>query len=337
MFFLDLLYLLVFILVNLLFLCKLYYAYTKGQFQSDADLSGRIVLITGGNTGIGKEYVRDLAWRNATIIMACRNVQRGEECAKEIAQQTKNQKIIVEECDLSSLEKVKGCCERIRKRPEVPQIDFLVVFAAAVGDNQAENRLTEHGLEKQFQVNYLSHFLMIHLLIDLLNRSNQGRLILTSSASNLLGMVDLSNVARLGKYDRQPFLTYADSKLAIIMLTKELGRRLGSLSPILVNAFHPGTVYTNGIKHINTGWSTFFWKSILLLMAFLHGKTTKDGAQTMLFLTLSENVNSGDFFSDCRKARYNRSADDPKLCQDLWQLSLELVKPFLGEIDPLLA
>ena len=313
--------LLIIILFSVL-LAKLYFYWCKPSFQSNVDLTGKVILITGGNTGIGEEYVRDMARRNAKIIMAVRNVQRGLQCSERILKQTNNDQIVVEKCDLSSLSNVRSFCERIKK--QYYRIDVLVCFAAAVGDNMSPTMNTEDGFEMQFQCNYLSHFLMIQLLIGLLKKSNQPRVILTASSAHLFGSIDLVNIARFESYTKHLFMAYADSKLALVMLAKELTERY---EWIRANSFHPGTIYTNGIKH------SYYWylKYLLGILAFIHGKTALDGAQSMIYLSVSEEMaySSGHYYVDCVKAKYNHLVDDRKLRRGLWNLSVALLKPFL--------
>ena len=360
-----------FLLLLLLLLCllftallaavKLYFSLTKGVFRSsDYDLTGKVILLTGGNTGIGEAYVREVARRGATVIMAVRNVARGEAVAAKVRAETGNDRLHVLHCDLGELASVRRCAERIRNPkksgdnfPAPPRIDVFAVFAAAVGENSAEGakaRLTPapDRLEVQFQVNYLGHFLLLALLFDLL--SPHARVVVTSSAAHLLGKLDLERMAT--EKSRHVYFTYADSKLALVAWARELAERLenspsSKSSQITVNCFSPGTVLTNGITH------NYFWWIRLLLraLAFLYGsRTAEDGAQTMLYLSMTEKKElvtgssggGGGYFADCRPAAYNRLADDRKLRAGLWELSLSLLTEkerrllSIDEVDPLL-
>ena len=354
-----LLHLLCLLFTALLAAVKLYFSLTKGVFRSsDYDLTGKVILLTGGNTGIGEAYVREVARRGATVIMAVRNVARGEAVAAKVRAETGNDRLHVLHCDLGELASVRRCAERIRNPkksgenfPAPPRIDVFAVFAAAVGENSAEGakaRLTPapDRLEVQFQVNYLGHFLLLALLFDLL--SPQARVVVTSSAAHLLGKLDLERMAT--EKSRHVYFTYADSKLALVAWARELAERLenspsSKSSQITVNCFSPGTVLTNGITH------NYFWWIRLLLraLAFLYGsRTAEDGAQTMLYLSMAEEKDlvagssGGGYFADCRPAAYNRLADDRKLRAGLWELSLSLLTEkergllSIDEVDPLL-
>lgn len=317
----------IFILISLVFVVflscclKFYFRITKGICKSDVDLTGKVIVITGGNTGIGREYVLDMARRNAKIIMACRNVSNANECARWIAEQTNNNQIVVEYCDLNSMKIVSEFCQRLKKKES--RIDFLVCFAAATGV-PADQLFTPDGLEMHFQCNYLSHFLMVHLLQDLF--SSHARIILTSSSAHLFGSIDPDNISKLEHYRKHPFRSYGDSKLALVMFAKDLAERFAHTN-ITANSFHPGTVYTNGIKY-NQIW---YLRIFLSIIAFFYNRSAKDGAQTMIYLTVSDKVAniSGEYFADCAIASYNRMADDNHLRKKLFKLSNDLIKSYL--------
>lgn len=313
-------------LFTILLIAKIYFKLTNGVCRCNTDVTGKVILITGGNSDIGKEYVLEMASRGAKVIMACRNVEKANTIAQEIALQTGNDQIFVEKCDLGCLANVAQCCQRIKQQQL--RIDVLVCFAAAVG-NAVQDSKTDDGFETQFQCNYLSHFLMIQMLLDLLKPTS--RVILTSSAAHLFGKIDLRNISRMDRYKRHGFLAYGDSKLALVMLAKELSERLAHTG-VCINSFHPGTVYTAGIKNAPT-WYLYY---PLTLLAFLYGKTAKDGAQTMIHLTVSEEVNgiTGRYFADCEVAPHNRAANDRKLRSGLWDLSMKLIAPFVGPNSP---
>ena len=290
---------------------------TCGVCKSRRDLTGKVVLITGGNTGIGKELVRDLAKRNAKIILACRTVERGQEAMADIIETTGNHNIYVRKCDISSLQSVRMFCEEVLDSEE--RLDVLVCFA---GSGAPFGRhLTEDGIELQFATNHLGHFLMVNLLLDLVKSTANSRIVITSSSGHLFGSLDLTNMVSFDKFVNHPFFTYCDTKLANVMFMKDLSERL-SETGVTVNALHPGTVYTNGIRH-NTIW---YIKAFLTFLCFLYNKSLEEGAQTLIYLCVSEEVDgvSGQYFTDCRRAKYNPLADDIELRKELWKVSAKL-------------
>lgn len=313
---------------------KFYFRMTNGICLDDTKLDGKVIVITGGNTGIGSEYVLDMTRRNCKhIIMACRSVDKGKQCAKWVFDKIRAEGMVpttvitVEQCDLSSLNSVVQFCDRLKRSSIIKRIDYLICFAAATGI-PIEQKFTSDGMEMHFQCNYLSHFLLIHLLFSLLN--NGARIILTSSQAHLFGKIDLNNISRLERYDRHPFGTYGDSKLALVILARELSKRLEA-NNIVAYSFHPGTVLTNGIKH-NRIW---YLRIFLTIVAYFYGKSHRDGAQTMIYLTVTEQcwLSNGRYYADCALAPYNQVVDDDKLADQLWSHSYDLIEKYVDGIN----
>lgn len=316
------------ILMMIILMARLYFRFTNGICLMAKDMTNKVILITGGNTGIGKEYVRDMAKRNATIIMACRNVAKGEQSRHEIVAETSNENIYVEKLDLASLEIVNNFCLKIKQKHK--SIDILVCFAAAVG---ARTEFTEDGFETQFHCNYLSHFLIILQLFPLLMLSTQPKIILTASSGHLLGNIDIANISRLSNYRKSAFRLYCDSKLCFVLLAKELSERFAQ-TKLVANSFHPGTVLTDGIKNNRIWYIRYF----LSFLAFIYGKTEKDGAQTMIYLSVAPEADhlNGQYLADCRPSKANPLINDRVVRNELWNLSYNLVHSFFQHepLDP---
>lgn len=316
-------------MVVIILLVRFYFRLTNGVCRTTKDMTNKVILITGGNAGMGKEYVRDMARRNATIIMACRNVAKGDRCRQEIVTETGNDNIVIEKLDLASLKSVDEFCRKMEA--EYKSIDVLVCFAAAVG---ASETFTENGLETQFQCNYLGHFLIILRLFALLMQSTRPKIILTSSSGHLFGDIDIANISRLANYPKRAFRLYCDSKLCFVLLAKELAARFAD-TKLLANSFHPGTVLTDGIKNNRIWYLRYF----LSFLAFLYGKSEADGAQTMIYLSVApeaEHLN-GQYLADCRPATANALVANEAVRNELWNLSLDLVHSFLPppvSLDP---
>lgn len=298
---------------------RTYLRITCGLCTSDRDMSGKVVIITGANTGIGMEAARELARRNAKVILACRNLSMGQIAATDITSSTGNSNILVKSCDLSSLKSVRNFADDILNSES--RLDVLICNAG--GGSPPGRRLTEDGFEVQFQTNHLGHFLLVNLLMDLLKSSGtigrSSRIVITSSLAHRFGNIDLENMVKFERYIPHPFLTYCDTKLANLLFMKELDRRLEG-SSVTVNALHPGTVYTNGIRSVQIWYIKYF----LLFLCFLYGhRTEEDGAQTILHLALEESLEgtSGLYFADCSPTNYSPLADDVTLSQQLWNLS----------------
>lgn len=298
---------------------RTYLRVSCGLCTSDRDMKGKVVIVTGANTGIGLEAARELARRNAKVILACRSLSKGRAAALDISSSTGNSNIHVKLCDLSSLKSVRNFADDMLNSES--RLDVLICNAG--GGSPPGRHLTEDGFEVQFQTNHLGHFLLVNLLMDLLKVTGSAghcpRIVITSSLAHRLGNIDLQNMPKFAKYVPHPFLTYCDTKLANLLFMKELDRRLEG-SSVTVNALHPGTVYTNGIRSVQIWYIKYF----LLFLCYLYGhRSEEDGAQTILHLALDESLEgiSGLYFADCQPTNYSPVADDTTLAGKLWSLS----------------
>ena len=308
------------VLLSLIFTCRTYLRLSFGRCNSQLELNEKVVIITGANTGIGREAARDLARRKARVILACRTLERGQEAAADIIESTGNRNVFAKVCNLSSLKSVRNFADDILSSEE--RLDILICNAGA--GSPFGLHLTEDGYEVQFQTNHLGHFLLVNLLLDLLKKTSPSRIILTSSLAHRFGQIDLENIATADKYVNHPFLTYCDTKLANLIFMKELDRKLEGTG-VTVNALHPGTIYTNGIRY-NQIW---YIKLFLLFLCFLYGqRTEEEGAQTIIELAVSQRLQhvSGQYFTDCSKANYNPLVDDVLLAHKFWNLSESCVR-----------
>ncbi|RWS12751.1 retinol dehydrogenase 12-like protein [Dinothrombium tinctorium] len=305
------------VVILVIFAIRKYLKSRIGKYESDCDLKGKVVVITGANTGIGEAVAKDFAKREAKVIIACRSLERGKAAADKITEITGNKNVLAKECDLASLKSVRNFVDDFLNSEE--RLDILICNAG-IGGVFGRN-LTEDGIEIQFQTNHLGHFLMVNLLLDILKKSSPARIIITSSSANRFGKLDIGNIVRFDKYISHPFFAYCDTKLANLLFMKELAARLQGTG-VVVNAMHPGAVNTNMIKH-NAVW---YFKLILKFLCFMQCRSIEDGAQTIVFLGASREAEhvSGKYFFDCKPCNYNPSADDSILAKKLWNVSEEL-------------
>ena len=147
-----------------------------GRCHSTKSLKGKTVVITGANTGIGKETAVDLAKRGARIIIGCRNMEKGKEALKEIQERSGSTDVFLEKLDLASLDSVRKFADNILKNER--RLDILINNAGVAG---CPHQKTEDGFEMQFGTNHLGHFLLTMLLLDRLERSAPSRIINVSS------------------------------------------------------------------------------------------------------------------------------------------------------------
>ena len=210
-----------------------------GVCQSKACLDGATVIITGGNTGIGKETAIDLAKRNARVILACRNREKGKKAVVEVRNESGNSDVHFRQLDLSSLTSVRKFAQEVLE--EESRVDILINNA---GIMYCSCTKTEDGFETQFVVNHLGHFLLTNLLLDRIKQAPEGRIVnVSSSAHTFSPQLNFSNINEPGNFYASHY-AYPRSKLANILFTKALAKRLQGTN-VTVNALHPGVVATD--------------------------------------------------------------------------------------------
>ena len=288
-----------------------------GVCTSQARMDGKTVLITGANTGIGKETAIDLAHRGARIIMACRDMTRGKDALNDVAEKTGSSKLVLKQLDLASLASVRTFAEDINKTE--PELHVLINNAGVMVPSELQK--TEDGFEIQMGVNHLGHFLLTNLLIDLLKSSQPSRIVVVSSMAHSATTSSSFNFENINseKYYRK-WDAYGQSKLANILFTRELTKRLEGAG-VTANSLHPGAVKTELSRNVGR------IEAIAVQFMFLFCKTPTEGAQTNIYLAVSEEVEdmSGLYFADCKVKEPSRGAQDDEAAKKLWEISAQLV------------
>ena len=232
------------IIAGTLYLVRRYVA--GGVCRSRAKLDGKTVIITGANTGIGKETAVDLARRGARVILACRSAEKGEEAVVEVRARSGNDKVVFQILDLASLESVRQFASAVLE--EEPTIDILINNAGVMACPYSK---TEDGFEMQFGVNHLAHFLLTNLLLDRLKESSTARIVtVTSIAYRLVKRIKFDDLNSEKSYS--PLVAYGQSKLANILFTRSLAKRLAGTS-VIANCLHPGVIRTELGRHFFSG------------------------------------------------------------------------------------
>ncbi|XP_056914410.1 retinol dehydrogenase 12 isoform X1 [Takifugu flavidus] len=283
-----------------------------GVCQSAATLNGKTVLITGANTGIGKETALDLARRGARVIMACRDVDKGEEAAAGIRGAYPPALVEVRELDLADTCSIRAFAETLLR--EINQLHVLINNAGVM---MCPYTKTVDGFEMHIGVNHLGHFLLTHLLIGLLKRSAPARIVVVSSLAHNFGWIRFHDLHSQGSYNSG--LAYCQSKLANVLFARELARRLRG-TEVTVNSVHPGTVNSDLTRH-STLMTIFFTVFAMFL------KTPREGAQTSIYCALAEELHaiSGKHFSDCAPAFVAPQGRSEETARRLWEVSCELL------------
>lgn len=287
------------------------------QYRKMNRIDGKVVIVTGCNTGIGKETVLELARRGAKVYMACRDPARCEAARIEIIDRTQNQQLFNRSLDLGSLESVRNFVARFKA--EESRLDLLINNAGVMA---CPRSLTADGYEQQFGVNHLGHFLLTNLLLDRLKHSSPSRIVVVSSAAHLVGRInreDLMSEKNYGKF----FGAYSQSKLANVLFTRKLSELLKG-SGVTVNCCHPGVVRTELNRHFaGPEWT----KSALKVISLYLFKTPRAGAQTQLRLALDPKLecSTGGYYSDCLRFPLVPWARNMDTANWLWRESEKLV------------
>lgn len=298
--------------------------FTKLRFRGNAcksvaKLSGKTVIVTGANTGIGKETALDLARREARVILACRDTDKGQQAADHIRRQTNAGELIVMKLDLASLKSVNEFCDDFKKN--INQLDILVNNA---GVFYTPYMKTEDGFELQFGVNHLGHFLLTNRLLDLLKKCSPSRVVIVSSGLHKRSHLDFAKVANPEESDYDKAKAYADSKLANVLFGKELSKRLEG-SGITTYSLHPGVINTDLGRYL--GYSKIFW-AVTYPLRWLFLKSPWYGAQTTIHCAVAEELEteSGRYYGNCKEEPYPevRGPADEAVAKKLWEVSERL-------------
>jgi len=217
--------------------------YTSGGVcRSEAKLDGKTVIITGGNTGIGKETAIDLAKRNARVILACRSEEKGKKAEVDVRRESGNSDVHFYQLDLSSFESIKKFAKEVLK--EESRVDILINNAGVM---LCPYMKTVDGFETQFGVNHLGHFLLTNLLLDRIKQAPEGRIVNVSSSAHAFSVpLNLDTINSEDKYGA--FNAYNQSKLANVLFTRELAKRLEGTN-VITTSLHPGLVDTELQRH----------------------------------------------------------------------------------------
>lgn len=282
----------------------------------------KVALITGANTGIGFETAKALSKQGYYVVMGCRDAAKGEAARVRIKQEVPNARgLEIAQFDLSDLESVRSWAQRAQDFG-LP-LDVLVNNAGimAVPDLQ----LTAQGHELQFGVNHLGHFLLTNMLLPLMTGENrQARIINVASAAHFFGVIDFDDLGKKGTFSRErntkydPWRAYGQSKLANILFTYELARRLpGSVT---VNALHPGIVASELGRYLFPNVPDW-----MLGVARVFALSPSEGAKTSVYLASSLDVAgiTGKYWEKCQQVNSSKLSYDLGVASRLWELSSE--------------
>ncbi|KAK2834809.1 hypothetical protein Q7C36_015510, partial [Tachysurus vachellii] len=290
------------------------------------DLSDKVIIVTGGNSGIGFETARSFALHGAHVILACRNSARSSKAVNRILEEWHKARVEAMMLDLASLRSVREFSEAFKAK-KLP-LHILVCNAAVCTQPWC---LTEDGLESTFQTCHLGHFFLVQLLQNVLRRSAPARVVVLSSESHRFtdlvdscGKVDLALLSP-PKKEYWSMLAYNRAKLCNILFSSELHRRL-SPHGVTSNAVHPGNMmYTS----IHRSW---WLMTFLFNLARPFTKSMQQGAATTVYCAVAPELEGlgGMYFNNCFRCLPSAQAQDPSSALSLWELSERLVQERSG-------
>ena len=281
----------------------------------NTSMQGKVCIVTGANSGIGKATSLGLAQMGATVVMVCRDRTKGEEAQNEIKTKSGNDAINLLLAELSSQDSIRQLVENFQQH--YTQLHVLVNNAGGVN---LSRRDTVDGFEMTFAVNYLAPFLLTNLLLDKLKASAPARIVNVSSESHESGYIKMDDLQLEKKY--RLMRAYGQSKLALVLFTYELARRLQGTG-VTANCLHPGFVATNigqsGVGRVG--------RSIVKLIFSSLGISPEEGAKTSIYLASSPDIEgvTGKYFVKSIPVRSAPISYDESLQRQLWEESAKLV------------
>jgi NAD(P)-dependent dehydrogenase (short-subunit alcohol dehydrogenase family) len=280
-------------------------------------IDGKICVVTGANSGIGEATCRLLAADGATVVMVCRDKGRGQAALTEIRERTSNSNVHLYIADLASLDAVRAVAESIRA--DFDRVDVLVNNA---GLWRAHRQITEDGFEVTLAVNHLAHVLLTLSLLDHLAKASGSVINVSSEAhrSGKLTRMPLEQIIR-GEGRYRSLQAYSDSKLANVLFTFELAKRLEGKADVTTNAFHPGVLATRMWNQDITPLNLVF----RLFKPFM-GRPER-GGEAAVRLAVDPDLEgvTGRYFNRLEESRASDAARDEELAARLWNLSAELI------------
>ncbi|NUP08109.1 MAG: SDR family oxidoreductase [Polyangiaceae bacterium] len=279
------------------------------------DLVGKVILITGATDGIGRAAAMDFAKRGATLTIVGRNREKAEQVLAELRDASGNQNLDVLVCDLSRMADVKRAAVAFKTKHD--RLDVLVNNAGATFKSPTKG---PDGFELTFALNHLAYFQLTTSLLDLIRKTPGARVVSTSSAMQTRGNLDLHKTPT--SLEGPGWRAYATSKLANILFTRELQRRLSGTTAT-ANCFEPGMVRT---RFGGFGSDLGVLQNVVYALAKPFAKSPEQGADSLIWLATSPEAAAlkGEFISNRRPVAPSKQAIETKLAADLWTLSEKL-------------
>lgn len=287
------------------------------------DLSGKTIIVTGGNSGLGYESVKAFAQKGADVILASRSMEKGEKAKAEIEKLSINGKIEVMQLDLGDFASIEDFAKNFNQK--YSQLDILLNNAGIMTTPYFK---TKDGLEGQIGTNHFGHFKLTGLLIDLIKSTPKSRVVNVSSIAHERGEMYFDNMMFEGGKDYTPMKSYGQSKLANLLFTYELQRYFeeNNIDSISVAA-HPGVSKTNLAQHMLKK----FWVKLMVPFMLLMVQSAAKGALPQIRASVDENVEGGDYYGPHKRMKgypvktgSTQESHDIGAAKKLWKISEEI-------------
>lgn len=281
---------------------------------STGEMNGKICMVTGATSGLGKVTAQVLAEKGAQVIIVARNQERGQATLDEIKAHTGNSSVVLMLADFSSQASIRQLAQNFKK--QYSRLDVLVNNAGAMN---MQRIVTVDGFENTFATNHLGYFLLTNLLLDILKTSAPSRIINVSSNASERGKIHFEDLQGEKRYNGAT--AYSQSKLANILFTVALAKRLQG-TRVTVNAVHPGPAVTGFGMNNNP-----LWRILFRLVYLVIGISPERGAETQIYLATSPEVANitGKYFEKKKPVEPNPAARDDATVERLWSVSEKLV------------
>ncbi|XP_055609932.1 retinol dehydrogenase 12-like isoform X1 [Uranotaenia lowii] len=289
-----------------------------GWVTNTYPLKGKLFIITGANTGLGYEATKSLTARQATTIMACRNLSKANEAISRIRQETRNGELIPMELDLSSFDSIKKFASEIKTK--YPHFDCLINNAGLATD---ERQFTKEGFEIHFGVNHLGQFLLVDLLKENLKHNNSRVVVVSSRMHEIDATVDIENLGKWVKYNSPLNRLYNNSKLMNFYYARELYKR-----GFNVHVLCPGLCHTDFFRNYDPKWYHYLLFSPIVWLLL---RSAEQGAQNIIHCATDsvtselQNPVNGYFISNVR-VRKSKFPFDEDISRRLWDESVRAIE-----------
>ena len=309
----------------LLLLGKLWF--NGGKNRATQDLTGKIAIVTGANTGIGLETARVLASKGATVILACRDEAKTKVAIEQILKSQQDAKVEFMRLDLSDLESVRGFTNQFRVKYD--SLHILVNNAGVVAI--IKRAVTKQGFEMQFGTNFIGHFVLTYRLLGLLTKSAPSRIVnITSYGHHFSKGINFDDPQYTKDYS--PWTVYAHSKLATILHAKGLQKKFDEEGvKVKAVSVHPGTVRTESLRNYKQGLLKNALYYLLYPIFWYTTKSPLQGAQTSLYCSLEDfdKLKGGAYYADCKEAKTSKAGADVDQAMKLLGEAEKLTADFL--------